>query len=77
MCKENDYTIDSGASDSIRGYLKECVSKKDDNFANGRLVRNLYDNLVMCHARRVVNIKNPTIYDLKTILSEDFDFADC
>ena len=77
MCKENDYTIDSGARESIRGYLKKCVSKKDDNFANGRLVRNLYDDLVMHHAKRVVDIKNPTMYDLKTILSEDFDFVDC
>ena len=31
----------------------------------------------MHHAKRVVDIKNPTMYDLKTILSEDFDFVDC
>lgn len=30
---------------------------KDKNFANGRLVRNLYDDLVMNHARRVIKIE--------------------
>lgn len=74
MCNNNDYVIDDNAFTIIREFLKEKVSKKDINFANGRLIRNLYDDLVMNHARRVINIKNPTKTDLRTIKSDDFSF---
>lgn len=72
MCDNNDYVLDENALIVIRGFLEESISKKDENFLNGRLVRNLYDDLVMNHARRVVNIKNPTKDDLSTIISDDF-----
>ena len=72
LCDNNDYVLDENALIVIRGFLEESSSKKDENFANGRLVRNLYDDLVMNHARRVVNIKNPTKDDLSTIISDDF-----
>ena len=72
MCKNNDYVLDDEAKDKIHMYFEQQISSKDENFANGRLVRNLYDDLVMNHARRVVNIKNPTKDDLSTIISDDF-----
>lgn len=50
-------------------------SQKDENFANGRLVRNLYDDLVMNHARRVINVANPGTVELSMIKAEDFMFA--
>lgn len=56
----------------IHKYFEECVLKKDENFANGRLVRNLYDDLVMNHAKRVVNIEIPSKKDLSTIIDVDF-----
>ena len=71
MCGNNDYILDEGAYTAVREYLKQSVAKKDENFANGRLVRNLYDDLVMNHARRVVNIEKPTKKDLSTIISDD------
>lgn len=72
MCKTNDYFLDSRAWSVIRAYLEGSVNNKDGNFANGRLVRNLYDDLVMNHARRVINIENPTKEDLSTITVDDF-----
>lgn len=72
MCESNDYALDSEVVYAIRKYLEECISQKGDNFANGRLVRNLYDDLVMNHAKRVVNIDVPTREDLSTIKAEDF-----
>lgn len=74
VCKNNDYILanDDDVRSRIRTYLEESVSNKDKNFANGRLVRNLYDDLVMNHARRVVNISKPTKEDLLTIKSDDF-----
>lgn len=72
MCVENDYIIEPKAKESIKEYLTECVQKKDENFANGRLVRNIFDDLVMSHARRVANLANPTKDDLEIIINDDF-----
>jgi SpoVK/Ycf46/Vps4 family AAA+-type ATPase len=72
MCKNNDYILDNEAKEKIHLYFEEQTSSKDENFANGRLVRNLYDDLVMNHARRVINITNPGSQELSTIKAEDF-----
>lgn len=72
ICKDNDYILDKKTCLIIHDYLKEQVSNKDENFANGRLVRNLYDDLVVNHARRVVKIENPTKEDLSILISDDF-----
>lgn len=72
ICKKNDYLLDEAAQTAIRTYLEEQVAEKTENFANGRLVRNLYDDLVMNHAKRVVGVESPTRDDLSTIKVEDF-----
>ena len=72
MCKNNDYTLDEDAKEKIHSYFEKQISQKDENFANGRLVRNLYDDLVMNHAKRVINIENPNREDLSIIKAIDF-----
>lgn len=71
ICKNNDYRMDEEAKKLVHSYLEEQISKKDENFANGRLVRNIYDDLVMNHARRLVNVANPCRDDLSTIRAVD------
>ena len=75
MCKNNDYTLDTEAKEKIHMYFEQQTLSKDENFANARLVRNLYDELVMNHARRVIKIANPGYDELSTIKAEDFTFA--
>lgn len=72
MCLKNNYVIEINAEQSIKAFLSECVNTKNENFANGRLVRNIFDDLIMSHARRVVNIENPTKNDLSLIIDDDF-----
>ena len=74
ICKNNDYSLDNELLITIRDYLSNCVERKDNNFSNGRLVRNLYDDLVMNHARRVAQIENPTMEELSIIRRDDFSF---
>lgn len=76
MCKNNDYVLDDEAKEKIHLYFEQQISSKDENFANGRLVRNLYDDLVMNHARRVIKISNPVSEELSTIKAVDFNFID-
>lgn len=71
MCKSNDYILSSEAQNLIEKHLVECVNSKDENFSNGRLIRNLYDDLVMNHARRVSSLSNPTKDDLSVITEND------
>lgn len=59
-------------SQCILAFLEEQVEAKEENFANGCLVRNIYDDLVMNHARRVVAYAQPSREDLSLILPEDF-----
>lgn len=72
MCKNNDYTLSADAELEINCYLDQQVTTKKENFANGRLARNLYDDLIMSHAKRVVNITNPTKEELSLITLDDF-----
>jgi len=74
MCQSNDYVLDDEAKEKIHLYFEQQISTKDENFANGRLARNLYDDLVMNHARRVIKVDNPSSADLSTIQAVDFNF---
>lgn len=76
MCKNNDYYLDEETKEKIHSYFERQTSAKDGDFANGRLARNLYDDLVMNHAKRVANIENPNREDLSLIKAIDFDYVD-
>jgi len=73
QCKENDYTLNEEAKNKFKQALIDQVAAKDEHFANGRLVRNIYDDLVMNHAKRVVKIENPNYETLSVITDEDFE----
>lgn len=75
ICKNNDYTLDNSAKEKIHLYFEQQIASKDENFANGRMVRNLYDDLVMNHARRVINSINPGYEELSMIKVEDCIFS--
>lgn len=73
MCKNNDYALDKATEEKIHIFFEKQVSLKYEHFSNGRLVRNLYDDLIMNHAKRVVNISNIKRDDLSLITEVDFD----
>ncbi len=72
ICKKNDYKISPDLDKLIRQYFSCMIRNKDENFANGRLARNVFDDLVLCHARRVSTIDDPSDEDLSLFLSVDF-----
>ncbi len=72
ICTVNDYVLSEELRDKIKGYFNKSIQEKGENFANGRFVRNLYENLVMNHARRVVNL--PSSKEILSLISvEDFE----
>lgn len=71
MCDKNDYVLSQAAINCIKEYLVQVVKNKSENFPNGRLVRNLFDDIIMNHARRVSKIENPTKDQLQIVELED------
>ena len=72
ICLSNDYILTEDLKKKVYFYFVEQLDKKADDFANGRFVRNIYDDLVMNHARRTAKLNNPTKEDLSIIILEDF-----
>lgn len=72
MCESNDYVLSEDVKKRIKQSLLNQVAAKDEHFANGRLVRNIYDDLIMNHAKRVVDTEEPNNEILSLITAEDF-----
>ena len=72
IAEKNDYKLSDELKDTLKAYFVKKMANKDENFANGRLARNIYDDLVMAHAKRIITKDNPTDTDLSLLLPEDF-----
>ena len=59
LCRKNDYTLSEEAAKIVKEKIIDCVNNKGDEFANGRLIRNIYEDMIINHARRVSQIKKP------------------
>lgn len=73
MANKNDYRLDEGLKAVVKSYFDTQLQKKNENFANGRLARNVYDDLIIAHAKRIVEKENPTDTELTLLISEDFN----
>ncbi|MGN1433411.1 MAG: AAA family ATPase [Ruminococcus sp.] len=71
LCKKNNYTLTRSAEEKIKEVLSYYVKNKTEHFANGRLTRNIFDDLIMNQAKRVVSINNPSKSELTDITAED------
>lgn len=73
---EIDYALSEEVSQILHKFLCEQATIKRENFANGRLVRNLYDDLIMNHARRIFAVDASTLdrQMLSLITVDDFKF---
>lgn len=68
-------SLSEAALQQIHSVLNTQVQEKDENFSNGRLVRNLYDDLVMNHAKRVFCVDHEATdrHILSLITEQDFE----
>ena len=71
MCIKEDYTILPSAKHILIEALNHIVDSKDDQFANGRLIRNIFEEMMMNHARRVAKLSNPSMEELKEFVDVD------
>lgn len=70
-CRKYEYVLD----EDVRKHVREMVSlrkmQRTENFANGREVRNIFEDIVTNQARRIARMENPTHDDLVTITLDD------
>ena len=71
LFQNSDYVLSQNAVDKIKNVIIKSTDSKTNQFANGRFVRNIYEELIMKHARRVSKMDNPSVEDLKRI--EEYD----
>ncbi len=72
MCAKADYEVSVDLKPTILEYLRKKVANKEEHFSNGRLSRNLYEKLIMNHAKRVIEMQSPQREDLLLLKNEDF-----
>lgn len=71
MCKKYSLILTDQAAAAVAEYLTEMEAHKDDNFGNGRDVRNFFEKVLECQATRVTSNFNATEEEMLTIEVED------
>lgn len=71
MCQTDDYVLTNNAKEKLISIIENELAKTNEKFANGRYVRNLYEDVVMNHARRIIGLSNFDKKTLQSIRTED------
>ena len=72
MCEESNMTLDEPGEEYLRQYMKRMYDNRSKNFANGRAVRNLFEEVVTAQANRLAGEDEITDEELNTLTYEDF-----
>ena len=73
QCKKNSYTLTPEADEAALKMFTELYEERDENFGNGRDVRNCFEDMVVRQANRVAAMEAPTRDDLMAVLPEDLE----
>lgn len=71
MCSKSGYVTEPDALEQVAAALSHCYEQRKDDFANGREVRNLFEQIISQQASRLFGISNPTNEELQTITKAD------
>lgn len=73
MCDKSKLVIDEKANEFLKSYFVNVYECREDNFANGRYVRNLFENILAKQANRLALHSDISTEDLNTLILEDFE----
>lgn len=71
LCNKSGYSISESALVRVRELLEEKYNNRDENFANARHVRNLFEQIVVNQANRLYKVNNRTTKMLSELKIED------
>ena len=72
MCEKSNLILDAQSETLLRNHFNEVYRNRGDNFANGRYVRNIFENVLTNQANRLATNLNISNQDLMTLTIEDF-----
>ena len=72
MCDEANLTVDEPGDEYVRQYFANLYEHKSPNFANGRAVRNFFEEVITAQANRLAQKEDITDEELNTLTYEDF-----
>ena len=70
-CERYDYKVDEEIRHQIRARIVSKKMEQQENFANAREIRNMFEDIITNQARRVAAMENPTNEDMMTITLDD------
>ena len=71
QCKKNGYVLTEEAEKAAVAMFTQLYEERDDNFGNGRDVRNCFEDMVVRQSNRVAALEAPGKEELMTVLPED------
>ncbi len=72
ICNKEDYILSDDLKREIKNYLRKEVLNGEEQFSNGRFIRNLFEEMIIQQARRLYTCESLKIEDLKTLCTDDF-----
>lgn len=72
LCRRGDYVLSPDAESKVADVLTRAIADADEMFGNARYVRNLYQQALLEHGRRIGDLDDPTTEVLQTLEAEDF-----
>ena len=76
MATEANLTLDEPAKQYLREYFEAMYEHRSSNFANGRAVRNLFEEVITRQANRLALEEEISDEELNTLTYEDFLIGD-
>ena len=73
IASEHGYAFDHIFAKRLREIFAVIIQKKQPNFGNGRVVRNLFERAVENHSNRVAELDSPTKIQLTAFAAEDLN----
>ena len=75
FCKEGGFTLSDGATAKAKGIFEEQFLQRDETFGNARFARNLFEQCLVRHARRITRADNITDGMLTTLEEDDVEWV--
>lgn len=71
ICKKENYTLNPLLKEKIQKVFDDVIKVQEEDFANGRFIRNIFEDMVMNHARRLSKSVNPSKKELQEFIDKD------
>ena len=71
QCRKNSYTLTPEADAEALKMFTQLYEERDENFGNGRDVRNCFEDMIVRQSNRVAAMENPSKEDLVTVQPQD------